>query len=1323
MVFFQTQNEGFSAVPAPGPVTIDGDAADWDLSGRIWSFGDLSVRESHSVRTAAMWDAENLYLLFDWRDPTPMTSRVNPAFDPGRGWVSDAVQLRMLAGDLAFWSTAWLYDHRIPTVTFESMDAGDLWNPTFLDKLVLFREDGGTEVGEGFASAYREAADGTGFVHELRIPWSRLHVQPAAGYTMRLGLEFLWGPASGDTFPSHRYADNMQPGKLSREFYWTAKDAWGDLVLRAGPVPEPRRYVPELPVSQGAIAVSVDVPVDVSTVTLAIDDTAGRRIRNLVGGADPELYADPDAKAAGPTRRLRAMWDGLDDSGKPVPAGDYVVRPLVLGKALHGVYERCFYNPGTPPWSTPDHTGAWAADHAVIRHLAATEDGGIVAWCDFAEGGAGAIGIGPDGRKRWGDVRGAACAAVSGRFAYSLPNDWNAMGTQLLRVDAQTGAFAPFVRDGRELPMPLPLSTLFGLDIPPQVSFLCANDGVLALVEKSGDVHLFDAETAAPLRQFAQALPANATACTLRGGRLLFFAEGKAHALDVTSGAVADVPLSGAEIAHPVALAYDGNGALYVLDDGADCQVKKFAPDGAYERAFGKKGGRPGQGHFEPDGLYSPTGLAVDAKGAVWVAECSRRPRRVSVWSPEGALLRDYIGNAGYSASGTGLHDTDPKRGWAEGNEIAFGAGGERDWNVAELMQTPDESLVGAPDKDPPPELGDNGHMFFSSASGTRHEYFVAPGTWGGGLVVLMRGASGSWRTVSALCNIATLQRSYGGEYGAQIIAGAKGQFEGCDPADIVLWTDRNGDELVQRSECTLAPAAKRTWYGPGSRAENGDPSLPLFGGKGWYRRVRPEDFSFFASGTRDRPGTWRIAPTSFTDDGAPVWTLGSWTEVPLAREWTLMESTPVPGSTLVVAFAHRRPGDGSRESDWVVGFDGMTGDVRWTYPSPFHGVHGSHDAPMARPGLLIGCLRICGTMPAGGDSPALFMIRGNLGEDYWMTQDGLFVSSFLRDGRLPAPPLPATEKELFDMPMEGFTGGSEHFCGWAGRQDDGVVRVSCGLSREAAMVFRVENLETARVLDPVRMTVTEVDVARAAEERASRAAGSAAASRRLAIPHRAKESAASDAPVTLRLSREGQAESADVRLSWSEEGLHADFAIADPLSPWQNSSTDATTLFKGGDAIDIRIRPNAGTAPDAVEGDVRFVVGPFHREPYVLVMREKAPGAAAERHRIYSSPVFTVAFDDVGTASEDVRVEARATAEGATVSVTIPWRELGFGSAPASGTQLRGDIGLLCSDAAGQTTMARIFWCAKGGNLVSDLPSEARLNPGAWGELVLESK
>ena len=87
MVGNQTQNEGLSIVPAPGPVAIDGviDPAEWDLSGQIWSFADWDARDTFSVKSAAMYDAEFLYLSFDWRDPLPLNSKVDPKSDPGRG--------------------------------------------------------------------------------------------------------------------------------------------------------------------------------------------------------------------------------------------------------------------------------------------------------------------------------------------------------------------------------------------------------------------------------------------------------------------------------------------------------------------------------------------------------------------------------------------------------------------------------------------------------------------------------------------------------------------------------------------------------------------------------------------------------------------------------------------------------------------------------------------------------------------------------------------------------------------------------------------------------------------------------------------------------------------------------------------------------------------------------------------------------------------------------------------------------------------------------------------------------------------------------------
>ena len=119
--------------------------------------------------------------------------------------------------------------------------------------------------------------------------------------------------------------------------------------------------------------------------------------------------------------------------------------------------------------------------------------------------------------------------------------------------------------------------------------------------------------------------------------------------------------------------------------------------------------------------------------------------------------------------------------------------------------------------------------------------------------------------------------------------------------------------------------------------------------------------------------------------------------------------------------------------------------------------------------------------------------------------------------------------------------------------------------------------------------------------------------------------------------------------------------------------------------------------------------------------MRETSPGAPAERRRVYSSPVATIAFDDVGPAPETVRLAVETTAEGYAATLDVPWAELGLSSPPAPGTGLRGDFGLLSSDASGRSTASRVFWSAPGGNLVSDIPSEASLRPENWGDLVLD--
>ena len=345
MLGSQSQNEGISVLPAPGPVKIDGDLSDWDFSGRIQIFADYSIRDRFSAEAAAMWDKDFLYIAAKWKDPTPMYNMVDPLLNPGDGWKADAMQLRIRSADQISWITSWFFTGRgIPVMDVAKWkDMGTERNGT--EGNLLIGKSGTSELGSGCALAYKADADGKGFIQEMRIPWSVLFRSPptaSAGQKLKIGFEFIWGDPTGKNWPIHRYADNMQPGVTTREFFWSAKDVWGDATLLAKGNVEARRYVPYIEKLRGVLPVKISIPSDAKSFTIVIDDANGHRVRNLASDCDPEIYGTElkDGK-----RVVEVLWDCLDDKGKPVEPGSFKVRGLSRG-SLSTEYDMCYYNPG-----------------------------------------------------------------------------------------------------------------------------------------------------------------------------------------------------------------------------------------------------------------------------------------------------------------------------------------------------------------------------------------------------------------------------------------------------------------------------------------------------------------------------------------------------------------------------------------------------------------------------------------------------------------------------------------------------------------------------------------------------------------------------------------------------------------------------------------------------------------------------------------------------------------------------------------------------------------------------------------------------------------
>ena len=1291
MIGRQSQNEGMQVVPAPGKVVIDGDLKDWDVSGRIWAFADSAIRNRYSVEVAAMWDQKYLYLAAHWKDPTPMYNTVDPEFNPTEGWKSDAWQMR-IKSDKNCWITTWFFTPKKVPV----MHISDWKNPARdkdgQDVTLLRADEGGVDLGHGVEMAYKTDEDGKGFVQEVKIPWNIIYREPpsiAAGLTFRMGQEFMWGDPTGKTWPVHRYADNMQPGQTSREFFWTATNSWGDMRLVDKGNLTPRQYVDEEGKLRGAVPLRLTVPKAAARFTVAINDAAGKRVRNLGGDLLPEEYADPQAgTAADGSKRVVVPWDGLDDNGRLVPPGEYKVVGLAH-EGLGAEYQMCFYNPGTPPWDTRNGSGAWGADHSAPHNVAAAGEWTIVSW-GFAEGGHGIIALDAKGKKRWGEKRGATILAADADHVYAFANAWNVKNA-LCRLSAKDGSYKPFVLDGKPRPFELKFADLFGdaVAADDRGTALAVGDGRLLLGLASGKIAVLDAASAKLIKMFDAPDP---SAVAFGGGKLYAISDGKLCAVDIDAGKLATIATPG--LGKAGAIAVDGEGNIAVADRGPDSQVKVYSPAGRLVYTCGKKGGRPIRGAFDEQAMMRVSSVAVDARGEIWAVESWEYPRRVSVWNKQGQLVRDYVGNTGYAGTGCYLHDTDPTRAYVGPIELKIDLP-TRSWKVASVLWVPDvqrgESFpVGAGSHVMP-------QRFTSSASGKAREYLYAhdPRDGGGQVVYMDRG--GRWQPVAAVCLAGHV--SGGFAHNGDVIAPPSGELDGCDSYDGVFWNDTNRDGKVQRNECEILPCAKPK--NPKSR-----PTAPLSLTNGWGGRIG-KDLVFYTAGLT------RYKPIGFADDGAPLYGSKGMEQMDVAATGDLV---PVVEEDRILCL---------KES--LVGIDAATGAIQWTYPNPFPSVHGSHRATMPKPGLLIGPLRIVGVADVGQRVGRVLLLRGNLGQDFYLTTDGLFVGAMFQDGRLPSDPLPATEEQLVGMPMESLSGGGEPFNGWFGKQADGKIRMTNGLARQAGMILEIKGLDSIRRFTGSAVQLSQKDIIKADEDNAARAVAAVQAKNYAIRPAQGKFVVDGKADEwkelpAAPLERSGQPNRGTVKLAYDDQRLFALLDVRD-ANGWQNEGKDFSRLFKTGAAVDLQLCVDPAATKDAKRakvgaGDVRVVIAPFEGKPAAVVMKPVDLAAGAALKKEYVSPVGAKVFDRVEVIA-GAKVMVNKSAGRYLIEIAIPLEAIGL--KPSPGLVLRGDMGFISADAAGQINTARTYWANPNTNLVNDLPLEAWLSPNAWGQWTFE--
>jgi hypothetical protein len=176
--------------PAPGPVAIDGDLKEWDLSRALPINPPDSFTDRCNALIALMYDAEALYVAGDIADPFPMINALAFDGDMRKSWDADAVQIHLRV--IADGTNADINDIRLWYST-KDRRAGCCVILGINEKKARLNPP-------GVQGAYRLRADGKGYSFEYRIPWAALNSAraPRRGEKLTACIQCHWGTENGD---------------------------------------------------------------------------------------------------------------------------------------------------------------------------------------------------------------------------------------------------------------------------------------------------------------------------------------------------------------------------------------------------------------------------------------------------------------------------------------------------------------------------------------------------------------------------------------------------------------------------------------------------------------------------------------------------------------------------------------------------------------------------------------------------------------------------------------------------------------------------------------------------------------------------------------------------------------------------------------------------------------------------------------------------------------------------------------------------------------------------------------------------------------------
>ncbi|MGI6497157.1 MAG: hypothetical protein ACOX5G_13985 [Kiritimatiellia bacterium] len=1282
----ETQNTSIRVLPAPGAVEIDGRFDDWDLRGGVFACGELeNLRDQYAVWMHLMHDAEYFYVLARWRDSTPLN---NTETFGGHGFNADCLQFRTILftdtpDETALWWMFWR-DAAGTDVADRSSPGPENGHPdNVLEPLPR-------AAGHGVKQAFLVDGDGKGYSQEIAIPWKLMSASgrvPAIGDTFRFTVEpnFTAGSFGRITIKDIFDERIATPDRI---FTFTAWRHWGWATM-VGPdaeiAPQPVKTADgrSFPVTMedglpvvnwaglirrfewpGFKEIAFDMPFD-GRVSLNILDGEGHVARHLLNW---------ERRGKGPQT---TKWDGLDDAvfrtpGHPVSAGSYAWKAIAHPGARLTFRGYACYG-GAAPWSGKP-TDTWLGDHGVPSD-AATDGTRMILACNGAEGGRHLLACDFEGRVEWSTQNTTGMGdpeyiAVDDSAVYVLHVSWNpSQPFAIAKVDSSNGGYTSWEGRGSHL---LSLADCWsdGVQGGPRANGIAAGGGKVFLSYAAGNargVAMLDAATGNALASWP--LPgAHALHFAGAAGHVLVATADGISTLDPATGTIAPL-VEGVDNIRGVTASADGS-TLYASLGDPDMQVAAYdAATGRELRRYGVPGGHPRVGKWNPDGMIDPAGLAVDKTGQLWVMEHYAIPKRVSVWKlGDGSLVRDFFGPAHYGASGAAINPRD--------KNLMVGEGCE--WRLD--PETGKSVCLGAFD------TSLHGFAAFREGPGNRQFlYLVKMGYGTGAIEIHERLGDADYRLLAVIRN--DREADDGGQ---------RVRFTD-------IWIDRNGDGREQ-------PGEVESRRGP----------INFSGSNSWSLNLGP-DLSLYGY-SRDEGILWRFAPGGFAENGAPLYSFATATEMPRAMSHGYQDnySSALPDCENKVILVNLRVEDHPAGFVWH-GFDLASGELLWTYPNPFFQVHGSHNAPASEPGLFRGAYGPVGALATDATGP-FWTINGNLGEWYALSSEGFFLTQLFSGNVFEWvwPDTPAPGADMMRLPCGG---GGEDFGGSATlvKEADGSLTPMIQSGKIGIWNIELEGLDQTVVVGEGTLELTEEDTAKAAEMR-DRALQAATGEKRISVK-------SGDIAFTGNLSADfagrdivefKKSDDASVRAAaaYSDTTLYLGWEVRD-ATPWVNGASDYAQLYAFGDTVDFQL----GTDPDApadrsgaAKGDLRLSIGNLQGTAtavlYRFVCDEKKP-------RTFSSGViqgYEVDFVDI---VRDAVVRAYPMGDRTVVEAAIPQAALGVELAP--GLTLRGDFGATHGTPAGDDTRLRTHWANQQTGLTDDVVFELQITPKNWGTLSFE--